>query len=103
MNDELEKEVKQVLSEIEEEKNRATPYWIFEEDYWKQPREVCVVDEINCLEKDDSEILCSLNPKNEQWIRGLASVYGFTVERQGEFEDILGKFVKFIVRKEQKK
>lgn len=95
----LNKDIKKVLDEIEEEKNSSVPYWVYENDYWKQPREVCVVDEINYLENEDAEILCNLNPKNERWIRFLASAYGFTVERQGEFEDSLGRLVRFIVRK----
>jgi len=102
MDDQLQKEIKQTLDEIELEKEQSTPYWVLENDYWKQPREVCVVDEINCLENEDAEVLCGLSPRNEQWIRRLAEAYGFTVEHEGEFKDSLGKFIKFIIKKQPK-
>ena len=97
--DNLQDEVKKVVDEVSLEKERPAPYWVFENDYWHQPRDVCVVGEINCLEDEDVEILCGLNPKNEEWIRSLARTCGFTVERKREFENSLGKFAKFIVRK----
>jgi len=95
----LQKEVQKVLSEIELEKEQSTPYWVLEMDYWKQSCEVCVVDEINCLENEDAEVLCSPNPRNERWIQKLAEAYGFIVEKQNPFTDSLGTFVKFIIRK----
>ncbi len=94
-NGRLNKEIEQVLDEIEQEKRRATPYWVMEEDYWGQPREVCVVDEINCLENEDAEIICGSEPKNERWISKLARAYGFDVERYQECRNL----VRFIIRK----
>lgn len=75
------------------------PYSVFENDYWGQGRDVCVVDEINCIDGDNAEIICNTHPKNEEWIRGLASVFGFSVTKQ-RMEDHNGRYLRFEVRKE---
>ena len=95
----LGKQADRLMVDLLEANPQDTPYWIFEHDYWNEPREVCVVDEINFLENGNVEIICGINPKNERWIRRLASFYKFQVEKGEEQQDCLGKFVKFIVRK----
>lgn len=86
-----------------DKKPENTPYWIFEREYWNEPRSVCVVDEINRLENDNVEIVCGLNLRTEQWIRRLAEFHKFVVKNEGILEDSLGKYTKFVVEREAKK
>lgn len=75
-----------------------SPYVLISNDYWSQPREVCVVDEINCLEYEDAEVIVtgsktgfSVN-RVRRWLEGLP--VNITEE-----DDKLGNFVRFVCRK----
>jgi hypothetical protein len=81
-------------------KKVSSPYFIFEADYWRRDRDICVVDEINQLPKYNVEIICGTNPKNEGWVRCLAEGNGFIVKKE-EKKDGLGPFFKFTIRKKE--
>ena len=86
----------ELLYGIPEEQH--TPYGALENSYWNEPRDVCVVDEINPIDDaNNAEVICTQSPKNETWVRTVAALHGFDVEKQ-ESSDPLGKFWKFIVK-----
>jgi len=101
--EELEDDIKIIHMRGKLEGKRILPYVIYESAYWKEPREVCVVDEINCLDNEDAEIICGINNKRtERWIYSLADYYGFTLTKE-EKEDTLGKFHKFVITRGKRK
>jgi hypothetical protein len=78
----------------------GSPYTVLENNYWKQLREVCVVDEINCLPDEDAEVVCGTDPKNEAWVRAVADTFGFNVQVQ-RLEDSGGKYLRIVVSKKE--
>ena len=95
----LEDEIETMYAEGRRLGKKISPYVIYESSYWKEPREVCVVDEINCLENEAAEVICGTHERNERWIRSLADFYGFTITKEKK-EDTLGKFFQFIIRRQ---
>ncbi len=95
----LEDELELIYTKGKQIGKKIPPYVIYESTYWKEPREACVVDEINCLDNEDAEVICGTHERNERWIRGLADYYGFNVTKEKK-EDTLGKFYRFVIIKE---
>ena len=74
-----------------------TPYVLVSRDYWRQPREVCVVDEINCLSGEDAEVVVAGSPDSvsvarvKRWLGRLPIEFS---QRAGI--DDVGPYVSFV-------
>ena len=77
----------------------ATPYMLVSNDHWRQPREVCVVDEINCMMGEDAEVIVN-GGKNSISVAKARRWLGMLPIEFSETEkcDRLGVFTEFICR-----
>lgn len=71
-----------------------TAYAVLERNYWKAERDVCVVSEINRINKrGDAEVICCSSDKNESWLRSVCgSRFSITKTKEWEEHDSVGKF-----------
>jgi len=84
---------------------KITPYNIFENDYWSQPRDVCVAEEINYLKGGDCEIICGFQKEERNWIMSLAQQYRFVVTDRIDrtYENTLGIFMVYTITQRKNK
>lgn len=80
---------------------QQTPYVALEYDYWQQPRHVCVVQEINCLENEDAEIIVVRPFENElRWMSNVARSIDAVVVRDKTYKSYTQ--ARFIVKARQR-